>query len=89
MRFLDFFTSNIRNPNTRRAYVRAVMDFLNWLQKRKVTELAGVQPIHVSGYIEELQHRLTAPSVKQHLAAIRMLLDWLVPGPWPRWTCTE
>lgn len=80
MRFLDFFTSNIRNPNTRRAYAGAVMDFLNWLQKRKVTELADVQPIHVSAYIEELQHRLMAPSVKQHLAAIRMLFDWLVTG---------
>jgi site-specific recombinase XerD len=34
----------------------------------------------VAGYIEILQARLAAPSVKQHLAAIRMLFDWLVIG---------
>ena len=27
-RFLEFFTANIRNPNTRAAYHRAVGDFL-------------------------------------------------------------
>ena len=39
MRFVEFFTVNIRNPNTRRAYHRAVLDFFNWLQEKKVTEL--------------------------------------------------
>src|SRR5450759_2223333 len=37
-RFFDFFTSNIRNPNTRRVYFRAAEDFFNWVQKIKVTE---------------------------------------------------
>ena len=32
----------------------------------------------VAAYIEELGHQLAKPSVKQHLAAIRMLFDWLV-----------
>jgi len=36
--------------------------------------------VHVAAYIEALQKRLAAPSVKQHLAAIRMLFDWLVIG---------
>jgi site-specific recombinase XerD len=36
--------------------------------------------VHVAAYIEALQVRLAAPSVKQHLAAIRMLFDWLVVG---------
>jgi integrase len=36
--------------------------------------------MHVAAYIEMLQARLAAPSVKQHLAAIRMLFDWLVVG---------
>ena len=31
-------------------------------------------------YIEELQHQVSAPSVKQQLAAVRMLFDWLVIG---------
>ncbi len=29
-RFIDFFTSSIRNPNTRAAYQRAILQFLNW-----------------------------------------------------------
>jgi site-specific recombinase XerD len=34
----------------------------------------------VAAYIEQLTARLAKPSVKQHLAAIRMLFDWLVVG---------
>jgi hypothetical protein len=30
IRFLEFFASNIRNPNTRRAYARAVSEFMAW-----------------------------------------------------------
>ena len=30
MRFLEFFAANIRNPHTRRAYGRAVADFLEF-----------------------------------------------------------
>src|ERR1035441_8436204 len=29
-RFIEYFTANIRNPNTRRAYLRAVLDFSAW-----------------------------------------------------------
>jgi hypothetical protein len=29
-RFVEFFTANIRNPNTRRAYVRATNEFRSW-----------------------------------------------------------
>lgn len=39
-----------------------------------------IEPIAVAAYIEELQQRYSAPTVKQHLAAIRMLFDWLVTG---------
>ena len=39
-----------------------------------------MQPIHVAAYIEQLQQRIAAPSVKVKLAAIRMLFDWLVLG---------
>lgn len=79
-RFFDFFTSNIRNSNTRAAYLRAVMNFFDWLGKRKVFEFAAVRPIHVAAYIEELQKSRSKPTTKQHLAAIRMLFDWLVIG---------
>ena len=35
---------------------------------------------HVSAYIEILTRRYSAPTVKQHLAAIRRLFDWLIVG---------
>ena len=32
LRFLEFFAAVIRNPHTRRAYGRAVVDFLTWCE---------------------------------------------------------
>ncbi len=79
-RFFGFFTSHIRNKNTRRAYYQAACRFEEWLQGREVARLADVKPLHVAAYIEQLQATLSKPSVKQHLAALRMLFDWLVVG---------
>ena len=79
-RFVEFFTVNIRNPNTRAAYGRAAGAFLRWCEGQGITSLAEVQPVHVAAYIEQLQGKLAAPTVKQHLACIRMLFDWLVTG---------
>src|SRR5690242_12586126 len=79
-RFLEFFTVNIRNPNTRAAYHQAAVEFLEWCEARKMGRLGEVQPVHVAAYIEQLGRRLSAPSIKQHLACIRMLFDWLVVG---------
>ena len=79
-RTLEFFTANIRNPNTRKAYARAVSGFSIWCGEQGLHELADIEPVHVAAYIEQLQARLAAPSVKQHLAALRVLFDWLVVG---------
>ena len=79
MRFVEFFTANIRNPNTRQAYARAVRDFFLWCDTHRV-ELQHIQPVIVAAYIEDLQREQSVPTVKQHLAAIRMLFDWLVIG---------
>jgi integrase/recombinase XerD len=76
-RFIEFFTANIRNPNTREAYARAVGQFLSWSESRGL-RLESIGPIAIAGYIE--QHGGSRPTVKQHLAAIRMLFDWLVVG---------
>jgi site-specific recombinase XerD len=78
--FLEFFTGQIRNPNTRRAYVRAVGAFCAWLDGRGLPSIAAVSSIHIAAYVENLSRRHTAPTVKQHLAAIRMLFDWLATG---------
>lgn len=80
-RFIEFFVNNTRNPNTRRAYSRAVTEFLGWCDQRGVSSIANVQPLHVGLYVEMLTRSdLSAPTVKQNLAAIRMLFDWLVIG---------
>jgi len=76
--FLEFFAANIRNPNTRRAYFRNVWQFADWCSAQGFDELLDIEPIHVAAYVELLGTRLAKPSVKQHLAALRMLFDWLV-----------
>src|ERR1700733_10673336 len=80
LRFIDFFSANIRNPNTRAAYAVAVRSFFRWIETRGVRELAAVRTHHVSAYVELLTRTYKAPTVKQHLAAIRMLFDWLIVG---------
>ena len=79
-RFLEFFAAHIRNRNTRRAYARAVGDFLQWCEHGGLTELQAIEPLHVAAYIEWLASEVSPPTVKQRLAAIRMLFDWLVVG---------
>jgi integrase/recombinase XerD len=93
-RFIEFFTATIRNKNTRQAYARACCAFLAWMDEHaRGVDLAFIQPTHVAAWIEflgndrnddlrhgELGAGLAAPSVKQHLAAVRMMFDWLVTG---------
>jgi site-specific recombinase XerC len=80
MRFLEFFAANIRNPHTRRAYYRAAQEFLAWCANTGVPSIAAVQPVHIATWIEASTRELAAPSVKQRLAALRHLFDWLVNG---------
>ena len=77
-RFLEFFTATIRNKNTRLAYAKACGLFLAWCEDRGIERLQDIEPMHVAAYIEK--HPSSVPTVKQHLAAIRMLFDWLVTG---------
>jgi integrase/recombinase XerD len=79
-RVWEFFTVHIRNPNTRRAYFKAVEGFAAWCEEKRLGGLAGVTPMHVAAYVEQLGQTHAKPTVKQHLAAIRMLFDWLVTG---------
>jgi len=78
-RFFEFFTVNIRNENTRFAYLRAVKRFFLWCEKNKIA-LGQIEPILVAAYVEQFSKEMSAPTVKQHLAAIRMCFDWLVVG---------
>ena len=74
-KFVEFFAGRIANERTRAAYARAVGQFLGWCEARGL-RLEAVSPLHVAAYIRT--HPGSAPTVKQHLAAIRMLCDWLV-----------
>jgi len=79
-RFLEFFAATIRNRNTRMAYMTAVSRFFAWCEQHQIGQLADIEPLHVAAYIEALGQNFEKPTVKQHLAGIRMLFDWLVTG---------
>jgi hypothetical protein len=80
-RFRDSSPPSSGTRTLRRAYLRAAVEFATWCEQNEVGELRGHVPIHVAAYIEiDPAKRLAAPSVKQHLAAISMLFDWLVIG---------
>ncbi|MBV9907640.1 MAG: site-specific integrase, partial [Hyphomicrobiales bacterium] len=76
-RFIEYFAATIRNPNTRAAYMNAVADFLRFEPMARLGSLAEVRSIHVSLYIESLGGRFAPQTVKQRLAALRGLFDWL------------
>ena len=79
-RMLEFFTAQINNPHTRRAYLNASRRFAAWCQDHQIRQLSEVQPVHVAAFIQDLQGQLSPATVKQHLAALRILFDWLVTG---------
>lgn len=78
-RFVEFFTARIRNANTRAAYLRAVRQFSDWCESRRIP-FAALNPVIVSLYIDEFGTKAARPTVKQHLAALRVLFDFLVTG---------
>lgn len=80
LRFMEFFAANIRNPHTRRAYMRAVADFCAWCADAGVGSIALVQPLHVAAWVELQTREHAAPTAKLRLAAVRHLFDWLVTG---------
>src|SRR5258708_29152934 len=62
------------------SYMNATRRFAGWCASKDIHQLAQVEPSHVAAFVRDLQEELSPPSVKQHLAAIRMLFDWLVTG---------
>jgi site-specific recombinase XerD len=74
------FAATIRNKNTRMAYLHAVGRYFGWCEHHRIGQLADVEPLRVAAYIETLGTNIEKPTVKQRLAAIRILFDWLVTG---------
>jgi integrase/recombinase XerD len=61
-RFVEFFTANIRNRNTRAAYAQAVTQFFAWCEKHRVYQLEQIRPVVIAAYIEN--HAGAPPTVK-------------------------
>jgi integrase/recombinase XerC len=80
VRFLEFFAVAIRNPNTRRAYMRSAVDFIGWCEAHGAPAIDAVQPLHVAAWVEQKTLEHSAPTAKLRLAAVRHLFDWLVVG---------
>jgi site-specific recombinase XerD len=60
--------------------MNAARRFAQWCETHGIAELAAVEPTHIAAFIQDLQGQFTPPTAKQHLAALRMLFDWLVLG---------
>jgi site-specific recombinase XerD len=56
---------------------RAIQQFLSWCERAGYQDLEDIEPITVAAYIETLQRQAAPATVKQHMAAIRMLFSWL------------
>ena len=78
-RYVEFFAANINNPHTQRAYARACSRFFAWCEQRGLT-LMAIRPYDVAAWVKELQEKHGPAGVKQQLAAVRMMFDWLITG---------
>jgi integrase/recombinase XerD len=78
-RFFTFFTDTIPNANTRAAYYRNALRFFAWAETSGLT-LPTIKSYHVAAYLADLATDHATPTVKQHLASLRMLFDWLILG---------
>ena len=71
----EFFYGNCETQHTRRAYRRAVEQFLGWCEERGL-ELHRIAPRDVGQYLD--QHPGSPSTKKQQLAALRHFFDGLV-----------
>ena len=69
-RVLEFFTAQINNNHTRKAYMNAAERFAEWCDAYGIRQLADVQAIHVAAFVKDRQGKFSPPTVKQHLAAL-------------------
>jgi site-specific recombinase XerD len=78
--FENFFHGKLRNPNTRRAYEHSAEAFLKFaVTHYGITHLEAIKPSHISCWLDAMTASgLSAPTVKQRLAALVTLFDSLV-----------
>ena len=84
-KFFEFYGTDAQGyPNTRAAYYRAIRPVLLAWARRRVSGPEDIEPITVAAYIQMLQRQGAPRTVKQHMAAIRMLFSWLTEKEcWP------
>ena len=77
-RYIEFMIAGIGNSNT-----RAASAFFAWCDSFGLA-LAAIEPVHVTAWIEtmkqqagapDLKDRVSVPTIKQRLAAVRALFD--------------
>ncbi len=71
----EWFSAEIRNPHTRRAYARAVRQFLDWCESQTLA-LRDITPGSVGEYYDTLPASI--PTKKQQLSALRCFFDRMV-----------
>lgn len=78
--FRTFFEGQLRCANTRRAYERSAADFFSYAHAQLgITSLDDVKPFHVSAWLDAMTASgLSAPTVKQRLAALNGLFESLL-----------
>ncbi len=78
-RLRDFFSSHIRNRNTRRAYMEAVRQFAAFCAELGITDLSQVEAVHVAAFmLYYFFERIT------HFACKRTQAEWLLQEHRPR-----
>ena len=80
-RIEHFLRAAIDNDNTRRAYGRALGSFFAFLEDGGKDRVQDIGPLDVRDYLDAAKaNGLSTATLKQHMAAIRMLFDHLVTG---------
>jgi len=80
-RIEHFLRAAIDNANTRKAYGRSLGSFFAFLEDGGKERVRDISPLDVRDYLEAVKaDGLSTATLKQHMAAIRMLFDHLVTG---------
>src|ERR1035437_5445482 len=64
-RVLEFFTAQVNNDHTRKAYMNATRRFAAWCDEKGIGQLADVQAFHVAAFVKELQGEFTRPPAER------------------------
>jgi|GEM_PF-2621988 len=64
-RLLEFFTTQINNDHAHKAYLNATRRFAAWCDAPGIAQLADVHAFRVAAFLNELQGKVSPPTMKQ------------------------